>query len=59
MHLKPLRQGPKRKTIFPLNYLCLFFLNLAENLENLYLEKCSTKFSQTNFAGFKILWTIK
>jgi hypothetical protein len=36
----------------------LSFLNLAENLENLYLELYSTKFNQTNFVGFKILWTI-
>jgi hypothetical protein len=34
------------QNLFPLNHFYLFFLKKAENLENLYLEKYLTKFSQ-------------
>jgi hypothetical protein len=56
--LKTFRQGPQCKTPFPLSISIYSFFNSAENLRNLYLKKYSTKFSQTNFTRFKILWTI-
>jgi hypothetical protein len=47
------KHGPN-KPLFLYPFL-INLLNSAEDLKISYLEKYSTKFSQTNFAGFKIL----
>jgi hypothetical protein len=54
MNLEPFTRDPDAK---PFSFKSFLFIHLkyAENLGNLYLEKYSTKFSQTNFTGFKIL----
>jgi hypothetical protein len=55
MHLEPFSPGTPMQNHFSLPISIYTFFNSAENLGNLYLEKYSTQFSQTNFTGFKIL----
>jgi hypothetical protein len=58
MKLRTFARDPDAKTFSFKPFLFILFKQ-AENLRNSYLEKCLTKFGQTNFTEFRILGAIK